>query len=260
MSNTSIFALFDNNQLTSVNGLSVLATDPYKQPKRKVTITQIARTNKNKLNSAFYNAKNITVRVCINRRTRDDVEQSIDQLNAILQGLEKDLVLAQSGSVRRYVATYSDCVVRMSGGAYWEADLVFTLSDNFGYDTSYTQIVNNIVFTSSTRNDQYNFGGSADWQCPVISILFSALTGGAGASVVIGNAATGQQLTITRTWAAGDYLEIDTLNETVKVNGVEVASTGAFPRFAVGLGNLTYSDTLTTRTGRYNAYYYKRYV
>lgn len=260
MSNNSLFAIFNNNQLTTVTGLSILMTDPYKQPKRKLAIASLARSNKARVNSAFYNQKNITIRVGISRSTRDALEQSLDSLNSILQGIEKELWLSQSGGVRKYYCTLSDVVVNKSGGAYWEGDLVFTCSDNFGYDTGYTTIVNISGVTSSTRTDQYSFGGSADFQAPIITIKLTAVTGATNANMVIGNAATGQNLTINRTWAANDFVEIDCQNETVKVNGVEVAFSGAFPKFAVGLGNLTYADNFTTRTFNYFAFYYKRYV
>lgn len=261
MSNNNIYAIFNSNQLTAITGLSILATDPYKMPKRKLAILDIARSDKAKTNSAFYNQRLITIRVGISRTTRDALETSIDALMKILQGIEKELWLAQAGGARKYICTLQDAITKESGGAYWEADLVFACSDRFGYDTAYTTIINNLTgITAASRSDQYDFQGSAPWQVPVITIFYSALTGGTSKNVVIGNASTGQQITINRTWAAGDRLEVDCQNETVKVNGVEVAFTGAFPKFAPGLGNLTYSDTLTTRTFNYNAYYYKRWI
>lgn len=259
MSNNSIFAIFNSNQLTSVTGLSVLKTDPYKQPQRKLSIANLARSNKRRANSAFYTQKQIVVRVGITRSSRDAVEQSIDALNNLLQGVSKELWLQQSGSVRKYYCTLNDVTPRVDGGAYWEADLIFACDDSFGYDTAYTTIVNKSN-SAASDNDQYNFQGSADFQAPIITVKLTAVTGGTAANMVIGNQQTGQSITINRTWAANDLVEIDSQNETVKVNGVEVAFTGAFPKFATGLGNLTYSDNFTTRTKTYFAFYYKRWV
>lgn len=263
MSQTNInFAIFDSNNLASlVNGLTVLGIDTYIIPKRKLSIAQIARTNKNRTNSAYFNSRPIKVRVGITRGNRDALEQSIDDLMSYIQGLEKELWVPQSGATRKYTCTLQDVNVLKGGGAYWEAELIFAASDIHGYDTAYTLIINNLTgITAASRSDQYGFQGSADWQVPYVRITLTAVTGGSLKSIIIGNAATGQQITVNRTWAAGDVLEVDSLAQTVKVNGTEVAFTGAFPRFAKGLGNLTYSDTFTTRTFSYLAYYYKRYI
>lgn len=255
------FAIFDSNNLAVlVNGLTVLGIDTYRPPKRKLSIAQIARVNKNKTNSAFFNSRPITLRVGISRGTRDAVEQSIDDLMSYIQGLEKDLWVPQSGTTRKYICTLSDIAVITGGGAYWEANLVFLCSDIHGYDTAYTPLISLTGLTSRSREDQYNFKGSADWQVPYVRITYTAVTGGAAKTVLIGNAATGQQISVTRAWAANDILEVDSLAETVKVNGVEVAFTGAFPRFANGVGKLTYTDNFTSGTYNYLAYYYKRYV
>lgn len=256
------FAIFDGNNLAAlINGLTVLGIDTYKPPKRKLSIMQIARTNKNKTNSAYFNSRPIVVRVGITRSTRDATEQSVDDLMSIIQGIDKELWVPQAGTTRKYICTLGDTNVLTGSGAYWEAELIFQAADIHGYDTAYTTIINNLTgITSATRTDQYNFQGSADWQVPYIRVSLTAVTGGAAASMTIGNAATGQKIVITRTFNAGDVIEIDTNAETVKVNGVEVAFTGALPRFAKGLGNITYADTFTTRTFNYLAYYYKRYV
>lgn len=256
------FAIFDGNNLASlVNGLTILRIDPYKPPKRKLSVLQVARTNKNKTTAAFFNSKPIVVGVGITRGNRDAVEQSVDDLMAIIQGLEKELWVPQGGGTRKYICTLSDVNVVVGGGSYWEAELTFACSDNNGMDTTYTKIIDDVTgITSGQSTDQYNFQGSADWQTPYIRHIFTALSGGTSKTVLIGNAATGQQISVTRNWTVNDILEVDSSAETVKVNGVEVAFTGAFPRFAKGIGNLTYSDNFTSRTRSYRAYYYKRYA
>lgn len=254
------FAIFNGSNLASlVSGLTVLAINPYRPAKRNLNIANLARVNKRKVPSAFYREKDIAVTVCIQQANRDAVERSIDSLMALLQGIEKELMVPQSGGTRKYVCTYSDAVPRKDGGAYWEADLVFALSDLMGSDTSYTTIVSLTGVTSATRSDQYNFEGSAPWQLPRIEIYYTAITGGTAADVVIGNA-TGSSMTINRTWAAGDRLVIDCANESVQVNGANVAFTGGFPNFPRGVGTLQYSDGFTTRTYNNTTTYYRRWV
>lgn len=253
-------ASFDGVQLTSIAGLTILRTDAFNVAKRKIDQPLIARNHKSALTGAFYTEKNITVRVCIQTASRDNTEQNIDSLIKILQGLKKDLVVAQSKTTRRYICTLADVVVQSGGTSYWEADLVFTCVDRFGYDTAYTAIANLTGIASGIRSDQFTVDGSAPSQCPVIQVKITAVTGGTSGTILVGNQNNGQQLTITRTWVVGDILIVDTLNQNVSVNGVEVSFSGAFPEFTQGLGVLTYFDSFTTRTFDYLAYYYKRYA
>lgn len=261
MSILNIWAKFNGTLLSTVPGLSVLAIDSYKQPKRTLSMSSIARTDKRSINSAFYTEKIVTVTVCIQRLSRELVEQSVDTMMSMLQGKDKELWVPQSTDDRKYYVTLSDVNVTQGGTAYWEADLIFACSDSFGYDTEYTSVVNLTGVTASSRSDQYSWGGSAPTQAPYIQVYYTAISGGTGAAVVIGNGSTGQQITVTRNWVTGDRLEVDCMNQTVKVNGAEVEFTGAFPVFDnETTASITYSDNFSTsRTFNYLVYYYKRY-
>lgn len=250
----------DGTLLDSITGLSVLATDPYKPAKRVLSIANLARTNKAKLNSAFYNKKVIKVRIGISRTTRALAEVSLDSLMGILQGQEKELLIPQSGGTRKYTVTYSDNNMTHSGGSYIEMELFFETSDHFGYDTAYTLLAQVSGFTSNYKNTTIAVEGSADWQAPLVTVTISALTDGTDKTVTIGNDRTGQQTAVTRTWLAGDVLVVDALNQSVKVNGVEVTFSGGIPEFAPGVGYLTYSDNLGSRTMSMTAKYYRRWV
>lgn len=251
MSKISYPAIYNDIDLTSVEGLTVLKTDPYRPPKRSLSLANLIRTNKSKLTGAYYTERNITVRVEITRNTRALMEQSLDTLMGILQPLEKALVLNQGVSRRKYYCTFSDSVIveESAGGSYLELDLVFACSDRFGYDLGATNLLNiSSAYTSADRSDGLTFQGSALWQVPVITITYSALTGGTNKAVTIGNGNTGQAVTITRTWTAGDVIQIDCYNKTVKVNNIEVAFTGAIPEWNRGFGYWYYNDALTTRS------------
>lgn len=260
MSITSLIATFNDVSLTSIDGVSILGTDPYKPAKRTLSQYMLARTNKRNTNSAFYTDRRIAVRTSITATTRAAAEDRFDQLMAILQGLKKDLVLSQSATVRRYTCTLADIIWHQSGGAYLEFDLLFSCDDSFGYDMTATTVLSLSGVTSSTRGDQIAFGGSAPWQQPLIVVAYSAITAGTSEDVVIGNPATGQAITVTRNWETGDRLEIDVANCTVKVNGFDVDFDGALPEWKVGTGNWSYSDSLTTRTFSATITYYKRYI
>lgn len=260
MSITALFANFNSVNIASVNGVSILATDPYKPPKRRLAINELARVSKSKVTGAFWTERRIIIKVAIQRTTRDLMEQSLDSLMTILQGQEKELVLSQAGGVRKYYCTLEDTPIRRSGGSYIEMDLVFRCSDNYGYDTNYTTALNLTSITSSTRGDAIPFGGSAEWQSPVIRVTYGTITGGTGKVVTIGNNATGQSISIARDFVSNDVIEIDSFNQTVKVNGTEVEFTGAFPEWAPQLGNWSYADNFTTRSFSAKITYYKRYI
>lgn len=267
MAITNITATFNGTALSSIAGVSVLATDPYRPPKRSINLDQLARTNRGRVSSAFYTKRDISVRIAIHGSSRNDAERILDSLLAILVGKEKELVVLQAGAARKYICTLADVPIVEAGGAYFELNLIFTCSDKYGYDTAYTTIVNATGITAASRNDNYTFDGSAPTQAPFITVYYSAVSGGTSKTVTIGNGSTGQQVSITRNWAAGDRIEIDAVGNaangykpTVKVNGVEVAYSGAIPEFGKGAGTLTYSDNLTTRTFNLLGYYYRRYL
>jgi phage-related protein len=261
MSKISYPVTFNGIDLASVSGVTVLSARPYHPPKRNVSLSYIVRTNKSKVNSGFYTGRTISVRLEISRSTRALAEQSLDALMAILQAQNKALVFVQSSVQRKYFATYSDYVMNVEGGSYIDIELIFTCSDTFGYDLGATTLLNiSSPFTSSSRSDALNFPGSAEWQTPVISITFSAISGGSNKSVIIGNGNTGQQITINRTWLAGDMIEIDCFNETVRVNNTDVSFTGAIPKWNNGIGYWYYSDNFSTRTFTGSILVVNRYV
>ncbi len=262
MSYISYPAIFNSVDLNTVPGLTVLKTTPYRPPRRDVSMSEIIRTNKSKLNSAFYTERIVIVKVGITRVNRDQLEESIDALMNLVQGTNKELVLRQSSNLRKYYCTLEEYIVNeeVEGGSYIEMDLNFTCTDRFGYALAPDVLLTITSFTSQSRSDRLTFGGSALTQVPVIRLVYSSITGGTAKAVTIGNGDTGQQIVVTRTWTTGDILEIDCFNKTVKVNNTEVDFTGAIPEWATGFGYWSYFDTLTTRTFSGTITQVKRYV
>lgn len=108
--------------------------------------------------------------------------------------------------------------------------------------------------------------GSAEWQVPVIQLWLSTVTGSGSTSLVVSNPSNSQSVTISRTWAVDDYVEVDSKNKTVKVNGQRVDFTGMIPEWQpksiAGTGNskITIADGLTTRKWRVRVTYQRRWV
>ncbi len=243
---------YNDINLETITGLTVLRTNPYRIPRRNVSMSQLIHSDKSAINSANYTEKIISVGVGITRPTRALAERALDDLMALLQQINKVLKIPQSGGFRNYYATYADHEFVVAGGSYLELDLMFECSDRMGYDVASTLLLQITGFTSNYRSDLITLIGSALWQGPKITLTYTVLTGGTNQTVTIGNSGNGQELTITRTWAAGDVLVIDPLGNdgsgSVKVNGVEADFSGAVPMWKKGPGYWYYRDTFTTRT------------
>lgn len=259
-------ALFNSNYLNTVTGLTVLAFNPYRPPRRDLTIAELTHIDNSKVNSAFYREREIMVRVGIARATRNLLEKSLDQLWVMLHGIEKELILNQSqnssgqDSTRKYYCTFREAIVSRDGGSYIEIELYFACSDPFGYDTVDTTLLELNGSTLATRSDVISVSGSARYQVPVITITYTTVTGATNKAVSVGNPTTTQVVSVDRTWANGDVLEIDSFNKTVKVNGVDVEFTGAIPEWEPGSGFWYYADTFTTRSMRAHLTYKKRWL
>lgn len=251
-----------NNIILSevVPGLTVLAVNSYVPPKRTLTINGIARTNRNKVSTGFFTSKEIIVTVGITRDTRANAEISLGVLLTYIQNIEADLVVIQEGLPRRYTATYSDCDITTGGGSYLEVDLVFTLSESFGYNLSYETLLSTTGRTLYNYTDTLTFNGTAQAQLPIITAFLSALSGATTNQVTIKNVATGVGITVNRAWTAGDRLVIDSQNRTVTVNGTAADFSGGFPEFTPGVNYLNYQDNFVSRTLALSAYYYRRFV
>lgn len=250
---------FNSADLTTVTGLTVIDVNAYRVGNRELTTSKLANTDKSVTSSAFYKDKKINVSVQIGRNTRELLEDSLDALYALLQTVEAALVVSFGSSTRQWTATVSNIAYSDMTGGMANLDIEFECADPIGKETGTTQLFSTAL-TGASSTTNFVVAGTALWQQPQITITISALTGGTAKVVTVGNSVTGQQVSITRTWTAGNVLVVDSINKKVTVNGTEVAFTGAIPEWAPGAGSMDYSDTLTTRTRTMTAVYYKRRV
>jgi hypothetical protein len=254
MSYISNPVLFNGTNLETVEGLTVLATDPYRPPKRTIHMSDLIRTDKSVHNSANSSQRLIAIRVGITRTSRELLQASIDTLMRIIQPINKILLVPQGTGRRKYYCTYSDSDVDKDGGSYIEITLLFECSDRNGYNENPTLLASITGYTSANRTDLMQFGGSTLWQQAVITITYTSVTGGTNKTVLIGNSNTGEQVSITRNWVSGDLLQVGWYAADgqyvrgVRVNGVETDFTGAIPEWNPGSGYWDYADDFTART------------
>lgn len=244
---------------SSVSGLRVIQTDPFRIPDRDIDSGVIANDDKSFISAAYFQKKKINVIVQIVRNDRDSFEASMDQLVNILQAVNATLAFSYNSGTRQWTATMSSIKVSDQQGGSGEIDIEFQCTDPLGYDNASTTLVSSSR-TGRSSTDNFIVGGTFAWQAPVITITLTNVTGGSSKTIQIGNPATGQTVQITRTWATNDVIEIDVRNKTVKVNGTEVDFSGGIPEWAPGSGAMDYTDDMTTATHQHSVIYYKRYL
>ncbi len=256
---------FDSNNLqtytaSALVGIITNAIEHTNLPEKDAALFALANTNASVMPYVGYPLKQVTIAGAIVGSTQADLDSRIDTFKGYFNGKDKNLDIAYGASTRRYIATVNKIsITRKQKALFATFTIDFICSQPFGRDTTSTTALNGTGRTASSYNDSHTFVGSAPFQLPIITITYSAVTGGAS-FVSFGNNANGQGITITdQTWVASDVLEIDCVNKTVKKNGIEIDFLGAFPEFAPGSQNFTYSDGFTTRTMTENVIYYPMY-
>lgn len=237
-----------NSNSLQTSSIVTSEIEHHSAPAFKISKAAVAHANRTSIMFGDYPDKTIRVEGMLISTTgiagMDDLE---DTFKSYLVGIEKNLDIEHNGSTRRYIATPTAITVERPGGLDWARfGVTFFCSLPFGTNTSSTSLLNQTGQTSGSTTFAITVGGTFPYQAPIITTTFSTISGGTGKTVRIGNNDTGQQITVTRDWIAGDILEVDVANTSVKVNGIEVEFNGAFPEFSPGSGAITYSDDFTT--------------
>lgn len=250
---------FDGNSLQTAN-IITQQINHESIPTKDAKLYALAHASKSVIPFVAYPTKTISATGTVIYDTISGLDSGLDTFKGYFTATNANLDIGYEGTTRRYVATVNKLdVSRPRGLTSADFSVDFMLTNPFGIETVSTPILNVAGRTSTPYSDNFTFLGSGPFQYPVFTYTLNSGTG-LTASVIIGNNSTGQQITVTRTWSAGDILVIDTYNGTVQVNGVAVAYSGAFPIFAPGIGTLTYSDTFTTRNFDYSVVYTKRWL
>lgn len=262
--------LVNNNNLEGlVSGLQIVSINAHHPPKQTLSQYIIANANRSKTTQNYFTSKKISITCVIKRQSRVLLEKSLDTLWPIIAGNENTLIITQSDQQRRYTATWADTIWQEERGGYAKFDIVFSLSDQFGYDTNYTLLIDqsNITAVSSVFT-MADLDGSAEFQAPLITLWLSVATySGNEIGLVVGNANNGQEVSILRDhWSVDDFVQIDSVNKSVTINGVPTTYSGMIPEWQpksiVGTGNakISIGDDLATRKWRMRVTYNKRWV
>jgi hypothetical protein len=243
---------FDGNNLQTfdgTHGIIVAEIDHHGTPEINAPLYQLAHSNANAIPFTNYPSKPIPVSGRIIGSSIADLDSLIDTFKFCFVGKQKNLDIGYAGSTRRYIGSARAIPMPRPNGLFSASfDMTFDCQP-FGYDITDTIALNVTGRTSGGYTDVFSFTGTApDGQQPVFTITYTALSASGSQSAFVGNAGTGQQITVTRTWTAGDVLVVDCKLKSVTVNGAKVAFSGAFPMFLKGSQTITYGDTFTSRT------------
>lgn len=253
-----ISVTFDGNNIGAIENIEITDRLVNSLPSRNLSIHKLARVDKSVNTSAEFATKNITIKGIIKGGNKNTAENALATLKGLLIQREKVLSLSQYGEDIEYIATLESIKDKWIGG-FVEFELNFICADPVGYSLVETTLINNQSNTSSSWNEQITIEGSYKAE-PIIEVTVSALTGGTTKDITIRNDETGQGITITKTWTAGESIIIDCKEKTVSVDGSYIEYSGTFPTFYPGTRVLGYNDTLTTRTVYITATYHKGYI
>jgi hypothetical protein len=258
MDGTSIS--FDSHSLQT-SSIIPQGIDHFSGPTKKMSMYGIAHANYSAIPFLNYPSKTIVVSGRLDADSITGLDALIDTFKSYFTGKDKNLDIGYNGSTRRYICTPESPQIDRPGGLAWaNFSVTFDCTYPFGRDTSTSSLLSASSRTGAIYNDTITVSGTAPFQYPLITITYTSITGGSNVSVVVGNNANGQTLTITRTWATNDVLVIDVLNKTATVNSSLVDFTGAFPEFPPGTQSMSYSDGFTARSFDISITYYPMWL
>jgi len=249
---------FQGNRIDLVPGVDLYNHDFTKLPNRDIKIYKLARRSLSIITSSEYTDKPVDVWADICSGTRQETEATVTQLKALLQDQNGDLAVLEAGLEVDYTATLNEFNIEWNGNHAY-AHLVFLASDPIGTSTAELTLTSITGITTSSNSATFLVSGSYKAE-PVITVVINTVTGGTGGSISLVNARTSQGITITANFVNGDILQIDSLNYTATINGIDVDFEGIFPVFPPGSQQLGYSDTFTTRSADLVATYHPRLV
>lgn len=241
------------------DGVTVTATDVYSAPTNSIQADELAERDGALIVKQQFQKKMFKVEGLIRKSTRLELEQTLDSFKLAMSKKNQGFDVDYAGGIRRYLASVQNNIISSRGITSVGFSIEFLSPDGMGWDLDSTVLISPTAVTSSNQTVSLNVGGTykAD---PLVKVTIGAITGGTSKTITLSNAATLRSIAVTRTWVAGDVLEIDTLKGSVLVNGAAHDFSGQLLSFEPGDGGLGYLDDFTTRTVTINGSYTRRWL
>lgn len=250
------FGSFDMQQ----NGVRVIdAPDLYSAPTNAIQADELAERDGSLVVKQTYKSKSFQVSGLLRTDTRAQVETLRDTFMLAMAQHNQALDFDYGGTTRRYLANAESVILSEKSLSTFAFTVKFLSPDGMGWDLGNTSLITPTGVSTSSASIALTVGGTYKTE-PLITVVVNTLTVANPGTITIGNGVTLRSMSVARTWAAGDRLEVNTQLGTVFVNSVPTDFTGQFPEFAPGAGTLTYLDTFTARDVTVTATYAKRWL
>lgn len=225
---------------------SVTGYDGYGMPEVEIKSIELARHDGAIQTAQRVGSRTITVEGQIKTLTKPELIAAIDNLKAYLYQTRGSLVVTdEDGITRTFEATPRNVsIVRARGGAT-QATYSISFYCPKPYSTSQNVTLASVNNTAQSTNVPFSVGGTYPAE-PVVTLTINSITAGLQ-TITVGNQAANRSISITRSFVAGDSIVIDHAKKSVYVNTTKVDYEGAFTKWDVGGGSMSYVDTAGTR-------------
>lgn len=238
-------------------------TDLFSPPKRDVQVDRLAHADGGRIVQQFWNTRDFTVSGHIQADGQATLHATIDQFNAALSQQNGILNVTIDGGTSRIIyCTAQELIIAKNRGNTTAAFTAhFISADGMMWDSSSTPttLLAATTVTAGSVDVSTTVLGSYKAQ-PLIRYVLNSFTGSGARSVTLSNSLNLKGITISRTWTAGDVLEVDCINMLVYVNSVSTDYTGQFPEFTPGITAIRCVDNFTARNATLSATYTQRWL
>lgn len=251
--------LYDSYSINS-DGIHVTSLGAYSTPPKDIQIEDLAGADGGLLVQAHYRPREIPVEGVIMSESAIGLESRIQDFKRALNKKDKELKISDEGEYSTWrAATPSMLIIdRDRGLNYANFRFSFICPDPIAEYGVGTTLLNQ---SGLTTNGAIALTVEGSYKAePAIILTLNSFTGAGERSVIIQNGKTLAGITVAREWTAGDEIEIDSKNLSLKLNGTEIDPSGLFPSWEPGQGTLYYNDTFSARNIDILATYTKRKI
>lgn len=231
------YSLQDSDHVSSV-------IEAFSTPSRELVTFKIPRADGGGWNGDYFRERRVKVSGIIEKVSNALLETEIDTFKQKMCAPQAFLDLKVNGEVRRIVATLEDpetMFAKREGFhiTFTPFEMTFLALEPMWHSVDYeTETYEDIALM--TYPDEIEVTGSYKAQ-PVIVVILQAAT--SVTAIAFENNTNGDAIEVTRAFAAGDVLVIDSEEKSVTVNGTEVDYDGIFPELDIGLNEFEISAT-----------------
>lgn len=241
------------------NGIRVTSTDVYSAPSNNIQADALAERDGSLIVQQRFKSKTFKIEGLLRMDSRTEVEQLRDTFLLGMSQKNQAFDIDYAGSIRRYLTSAENIIISDQSISTMAFTVNLLSPDGVGWDIDNSALIASSNTTAASSLIPITVGGTYKAE-PTITVMVNTVTGGTNQTITLGNGETLRSMSVTRTWANGDRLEIDSLKGTVFVNGVAADFRGQLPSFAPGAGTLSYLDSFTTRDTTITASYARRWL